>query len=118
MANKNDLLAVLQVLKKYNLKVILWIYYENSICLHLIFDPKGTEDILKQEANLTDLPESFTHDASDSVLQAYQSEGDPNSYEACYIELRKFVDSSLDIYRVSLKASAYQTCNVIRIISV
>lgn len=56
--------------------------------------------MLKQEANLTDIPENFTHDASDSVLQAYQSEGDPNSYDSCYTELRKFVDSSLDIYKV------------------
>lgn len=61
---------------------------------------QGTESILKQEANLSDLPENFSHDASDSVLQAYQSEGDPNSYESCYIELRKFVDSALDIYKV------------------
>lgn len=61
---------------------------------------QNTENLLKQEANLTDLPESFTHDTSDSVLQAYQSEGDPNSYDACYTELRKFVDSALDIYKV------------------
>lgn len=55
---------------------------------------------MKQEANLSELPDTFSHDASDSVLQAYQSEGDPNSYESCYIELRKFVDSALDIYKV------------------
>lgn len=61
---------------------------------------KGTENILKQEANLSDLPDTLTHDASDSVLQAYQSEGDPNSYSSCYTELRKFVDSALDIYKV------------------
>lgn len=67
---------------------------------YIFFFLKGTENILKQEANLTDLPETFPHDASDSVLQAYQSEGDPNSYESCYIELRKFVDSALDIYKV------------------
>lgn len=56
---------------------------------------------MRQEASLSDLPDTYTHDASDSVLQAYQSEGDPNSYESCYIELRKFVDSALDIYKVS-----------------
>jgi transcription initiation factor TFIID subunit 5 len=78
MANKNDLLAVLQVLKKYNLK--------------------GTENILKQEANLS---ENDYRIEQDSVLQAYQSEGDPNSYATCYVELRKFVDSALDIYKVS-----------------
>lgn len=55
---------------------------------------------MKQEANLSDLPDSYTHDASDSVLQAYQSEGDPNSYVSSYVELRKFVDSALDIYKV------------------
>ncbi|CAG9812148.1 unnamed protein product [Chironomus riparius] len=85
--NKNDILAVLQILKKYNLK--------------------DTESLLKQEANLTDIPENFTHDASDSVLQAYQSEGDPDSYDSCYTELRKFVDSALDIYKYELSMILY-----------
>ena len=101
VSNKNDLLAVLQVLKKYNLKVKQVESHENYFLFTFFnFFLKGTENILKQEANLTDVPESFPHDASDSVLQAYQSEGDPNSYESCYFELRKFVDSALDIYKV------------------
>ena len=65
---------------------------------------KDTENLLKQEAHLTDIPEIFS-DASDSVLQAYQSEGVPDSYDSCYTELRKFVDSSLDDNKVSFQTS-------------
>ncbi|XP_070494188.1 transcription initiation factor TFIID subunit 5-like [Chironomus tepperi] len=87
VTNKNDILAVIQVLKKYNLK--------------------DTENILKQEANLYDIPESFTHDASDSVLQTYESGGDPDVYNSCYYELRKFVDSSLDTFKFELNMILY-----------
>lgn len=38
-----------------------------------------------------------------SVLAAYKSEGDPEIYEQAYIELRRFVDESLDIYKVSFE---------------
>ena len=103
MSNKNDLLAVLQVLKKYNLKVSFKSckeFFKFVYIFYFVLFSQGTENLLKQEANLSDLPDNFSHDASDSVLQAYQSEGDPNSYEACYIELRNFVDSALDIYKV------------------
>lgn len=37
-----------------------------------------------------------------SVLAAYKSEGDPDLYEYAYLELRRFVDESLDIYKVIL----------------
>ena len=36
-----------------------------------------------------------------NVLSAYKSEGDPALYEKSYSELKKFVESSLDIYKVS-----------------
>lgn len=35
-----------------------------------------------------------------SVLSAYKSEGDPALYEKAYSELKKFVEGSLDIYKV------------------
>lgn len=35
-----------------------------------------------------------------SVLAAYKSEGDPVLYEKYYSELKKFVESALDIYKV------------------
>ena len=36
-----------------------------------------------------------------NVLSAYKSEGDPALYEKSYSELKKFVEGSLDIYKVS-----------------
>lgn len=54
---------------------------------------KEAEDILKN----VEVSENFT---AENVLAAYKSEGDPNSYEIGYMELWKFVDESLDIYKV------------------
>ncbi|EAT41277.1 AAEL007067-PA [Aedes aegypti] len=86
--NKTDLMAVLAVLKKYNLK--------------------GTEDILKKEASLSDVPEHAAGEADvNSVLAAYKSEGDPDIYENSYMELRRFVEESLDIYRHELALILY-----------
>lgn len=86
--NKTDLLAVLAVLKKYNLK--------------------GTEDILKREASLSDIPENAAGEADvNSVLAAYKSEGDPDIYENSYMDLRRFVEESLDIYRHELGLILY-----------
>lgn len=60
------------------------------------------EELLKKEANLTDVPDINTAVDSNvnSVLAAYKSEGDPDLYEYSYLELRRFVDESLDIYKV------------------
>lgn len=59
------------------------------------------EELLRKEVNLTDLPESIPADSDvSSVLAAYKSEGDPDLYEFAYLELRRFVDDSLDIYKV------------------
>lgn len=85
--SKTELLAVMQLLKKYNLK--------------------GTEELLRREANLAESagdPVPADSDVS-SVLAAYKSEGDPEIYEQSYLELRRFVDESLDIYKVRLRAS-------------
>lgn len=36
-----------------------------------------------------------------SILSAHQSESDPYSYEFAYDSLRKFIEVSLDVYKVS-----------------
>lgn len=66
-----------------------------------MFCLQGAEDLLKKEANLTDIPDHVAVDSDvSSVLAAYKSEGDPDLYEYAYMELRRFVDESLDIYKV------------------
>ncbi|XP_034951063.1 transcription initiation factor TFIID subunit 5 isoform X2 [Chelonus insularis] len=87
---RNTLLAVLQFLKKYNLK--------------------GTEELFRKEANLVnvDVDENQQTDSEvSSVLSAYKSEGDPALYEKAYSELKKFVESSLDIYKHELGTILY-----------
>lgn len=49
---------------------------------------------------MTDLPDSVSDSDVSSVLAAYKSEGDPELYEYAYLELRRFVEESLDIYKV------------------
>lgn len=70
-------------------------------CLKL---SQGTEEQLRKEANLRDVSideNQQTDSEVSSVLSAYKSEGDPALYEKAYSELKKFVEGSLDIYRVS-----------------
>lgn len=63
--------------------------------------PQDTEERLRREANLTETPESIPNESDvSSVLAAYKSEGDPEIYSTAYLELRKFVEESLDIYKV------------------
>lgn len=91
MADKSTpLLAVLQLLRKYNLK--------------------GTEDILRKEASLGDvnldnydLPEVELA----SILTSHHTESDPNSYEFAYDALKKFVEISLDMYKYELSTLLY-----------
>nr|XP_022904363.1 transcription initiation factor TFIID subunit 5 [Onthophagus taurus] len=88
--DKNQLIAVLQILKKYNLK--------------------STEESLKKEANIeVDLDSSSLQQESDvnSVLTGYKSDGDPEAYEDSYVELRRFVDNTLDIYKHELGMILY-----------
>ncbi|CAK9799104.1 Transcription initiation factor TFIID subunit 5 [Anthophora quadrimaculata] len=87
---KTTMLAVLQLLRKYNLK--------------------GTEELFKKEANLTDISADETQQTDsevNSVLSAYKSEGDPALYEKAYSELKKFVEGSLDIYKHELGTILY-----------
>lgn len=42
------------------------------------------------------------------MLSAYKSEGDPALYEKAYSELKKFVEGSLDIYKVSYMLELYK----------
>ncbi|XP_066156213.1 transcription initiation factor TFIID subunit 5 [Euwallacea fornicatus] len=84
--DKNQLAAVLQVLKKYNLK--------------------GTEEQLRKEASLSDEVDQPDSNVS-SVLTGYKSDGDPDTYESSYIELKRFVESSLDIYKHELGMILY-----------
>lgn len=44
-----------------------------------------------------------------SVLAAYKSEGDPALYEKTYSELKKFVEGSLDIYKVDQVSDVFST---------
>ncbi|XP_066585283.1 transcription initiation factor TFIID subunit 5-like [Prorops nasuta] len=88
--DKNTMLAVLQLLRKYNLK--------------------STEESLRKEANLADIsPDEAQQTDSEvsSVLSAYKSEGDPALYEKAYSELKKFVEGSLDIYKHELGTILY-----------
>ncbi|KAB0795862.1 hypothetical protein PPYR_09695 [Photinus pyralis] len=86
--DKNQLLAVLQVLRKYNLK--------------------GTEELLKKEANIAiNLEQEKVESDVNSVLTGYKSDGDPETYEASYVELKHFVENSLDIYKHELGMILY-----------
>uniref|UniRef100_T1J5I9 Transcription initiation factor TFIID subunit 5 n=1 Tax=Strigamia maritima TaxID=126957 RepID=T1J5I9_STRMM len=88
--DKATLLAVLQFLKKRNFK--------------------DTEEILRKEAKFFEekLENSNASDSDVSnVLSVYKSEGDPYNYESAYTSLKKFVESSLDVYRHELSMIFY-----------
>lgn len=62
-----------------------------------------TEEQLLKEANLKleDQEGSAQTDSEvSSVLAAYKSEGDPEVYDGAYIDLKRFVEGALDIYKV------------------
>ncbi|KAJ8867764.1 hypothetical protein PR048_031567 [Dryococelus australis] len=89
--DKVTALAILGVLKKYHLK--------------------DTEELLKKEANIQDVDSSSEIGQSDSdvsnMLSVYKSEGDPQVYESAYVELKKFVEGALDIYKHELGMILY-----------
>ncbi|XP_045472078.1 transcription initiation factor TFIID subunit 5 [Harmonia axyridis] len=89
--NKSHLAAVLQILKKYNLK--------------------NTEELFKKEANISDGLESSSNLQRESnvssVLTGYKSDGDPETYINSYRELKNFVEDSLDIYKHELGTILY-----------
>ena len=73
------------------------------IIISQVLSLQGTEELFKKEANLTDISADDTQQTDsevNSVLSAYKSEGDPALYEKAYSELKKFVEGSLDIYKV------------------
>lgn len=91
--DKQYLLAVLQFLKKHNLK--------------------STEEQLKKEANVTD--EDLHHETAvnqssanvSSVLEAYRSDEDPSLYGDHYVALQTFIEKSLDTHRAELARIYY-----------
>lgn len=71
---------------------------------------QSTEEQLKREANLgDDLKDANLQQDSDvsSVLTGYKSDGDPETYEESYAELKRFVECSLDIYKHELGMILY-----------
>ncbi|CAG5124648.1 unnamed protein product [Candidula unifasciata] len=90
-SDKQTLLAVLQFLKKHNLK--------------------GTESLLKQEARISDDDLRTNEDKKTEVTQAlaavYKSDDDPSLYEDLYGDLKKFIDSCLDVHKVELSTILY-----------
>ncbi|XP_046457923.1 transcription initiation factor TFIID subunit 5-like [Daphnia pulex] len=90
--DSNTLAAVLQFLQKHNLK--------------------GTADILKKEARLKedqlrDAQALQVDSEATNLLSSYKSEGDPNAYEKAYLSYRRFVESSLDVYKHELSLVLY-----------
>lgn len=65
---------------------------------------------MKKEANITDnLDDGNLQQDSDvnNVLSGYKSDGDPEIYEECYLDLKRFVENSLDIYKHELGMILY-----------
>ncbi|KAG7174515.1 Transcription initiation factor TFIID subunit 5-like 1 [Homarus americanus] len=90
--DRNTLMAVLQFLKKNNMK--------------------RSEDLLRQEANfyesVEDSKQGIGGDAEvSSVLSAYKSEGDPAEYEDAYKGLQAFIEKSLDAYKHEVSQVLY-----------
>ncbi|XP_077300111.1 TATA-box binding protein associated factor 5 [Arctopsyche grandis] len=87
----SQLIPVLQLLRKYNLK--------------------GTEELLKKEANLTDLNLSQLDTQADLNLthtfSSFHSERDLLVYTNAYENLKKFVEVSLDMYKHELSSLLY-----------
>ncbi|OWF36015.1 transcription initiation factor TFIID subunit 5-like [Mizuhopecten yessoensis] len=92
ISDKQTLLAVLQFLKKNNLK--------------------DTEELLKRESGIKDdevTPQSATASESDvsHALAAYKSSDDPSLYSDYYTDLKAFIDSCLDVHKVELAVILY-----------
>ncbi|XP_038049062.1 transcription initiation factor TFIID subunit 5-like [Patiria miniata] len=88
--DKQTLAAVLQFLRKNNLK--------------------DTEDLLKKEANIEETDEGVgtsTDQEVTSVLSAYNSDGDPCMYEEFYRGLQNLIEASLDSSKSELSQVLY-----------
>lgn len=89
-SDKQTLLAVLQFLKKHNLK--------------------DTENLLKQEAKVSEDDLKTEEDKKAEVSQAlavYKSNDDPSLYEDLYRDLKTFINSCLDVHKVELSTILY-----------
>lgn len=89
---KQSLLAVLQFLKRKNLK--------------------EAEEVLRREAGLDQVSSEVAPTATGepdltNVLSEYQSDGDPLRYEEYYQSLQKFVEQSLDVHKHELSLVLY-----------
>ncbi|CAI9728746.1 transcription initiation factor TFIID subunit 5-like [Octopus vulgaris] len=90
--DKQTLLAVLQFLRKSNLK--------------------STESLLRQEANIKDEDVKIeSAEPSESevshALAAYKSEDDPTLYDDYYTDLMNFIESCLDVHKVEVSVILY-----------
>ncbi|GFN91993.1 transcription initiation factor tfiid subunit 5, partial [Plakobranchus ocellatus] len=89
--DKQTLVAVLQFLRKHNLK--------------------GTESLLKQEAKVSEDDLKTEEDKKTEVSQAlaavYKSDDDPSLFEDLYQDLKTFIDSCLDVHKVELSTILY-----------
>uniref|UniRef100_A0A1B0BZC7 Transcription initiation factor TFIID subunit 5 n=1 Tax=Glossina palpalis gambiensis TaxID=67801 RepID=A0A1B0BZC7_9MUSC len=97
--DKRDLLALLKLIKKYNLKQT-----EELLCQEANIRSEELEDLDDKEISslLTSaLGDNQENNASGTTIHA-GSENDPEFYDTVYGELRNFVDESLDIYKHEL----------------
>ncbi|CAB4015297.1 Transcription initiation factor TFIID subunit 5 [Paramuricea clavata] len=86
--DKQTLLAVLQFLKKQNLK--------------------GTEEALRREVSCTGIEENIVANSDiSSALSEYSSEGDPTKYEHYYTGIQEYIEKSLDVYKPELGTILY-----------
>ncbi|KAL5276607.1 TAF5.2 family protein [Megaselia abdita] len=87
-ADKKELIALLKLVKKYNLK--------------------GTEELLKQEAGIGEDLDGIEHEVVDVASSVdTQIETDFEIYDICFTDLRNFVEESLDIYKHELSLILY-----------
>ncbi|KAL4217145.1 Transcription initiation factor TFIID subunit 5 [Mactra antiquata] len=92
VSDKQTLIAVLQFLKKNNLK--------------------DTEELFKKETGLNDAdvkPDTGVQSASEvsHALAAYKSDDDPSLYDDHYINFKIFIESCLDVHKVELATILY-----------
>ena len=86
--DKQTLLAVLQFLKKQNLK--------------------GTEEALRREVSCAGIEENVVANSDiSSALSEYSSEGDPTKYEQYYTGIQEYIEKSLDVYKPELGTILY-----------
>ena len=53
-----------------------------------------------REEQLNDAHSQQVESEATNLLSSYKSEGDPGSYEKAYLSYQRFVEGSLDVYKV------------------